>query len=213
MENQLLQSDYSNEKPHFDEEWTLLTARPVVPLDEVRATRSKRRNIRLVALFAGALILGALSALVVISFERSRMLASNPTESVIEQNDVTQSSALPESSAASTENKIQEPAVPTETVAANAPKTLAVVREKTKTPERHVADNSPAPAKSASKDQPVKIDSDSKQQPRAQLFDEWPGRWEERRARRVRRQERRERAGRRGRDLHRIDEIFEGPRP
>jgi hypothetical protein len=48
--------------PHFDEEATLLSARPVVPLHEVRAeTRSKRRLIFVSTIVAG-FVLGALGA-------------------------------------------------------------------------------------------------------------------------------------------------------
>jgi hypothetical protein len=210
MENQLLQSDHSTEQPHFDEEWTLLTARPVVPLNEVADARRKRRMLKLAVLFSSALILGALAALGVVRFERSRAIANTQAEFVAEQTEVIPSSPISEPPA-SEENQVQEPAVPVESAVASAPKTIALVREKTKTPERHVAANSPAPAKSAKQNQPVDVDSNKR--PQAQLFDEWQGRWEERRARRIRRQDRRERSGRRGRDLRRIDEIFEGERP
>lgn len=48
-------------EPHFDEEATLLSARPVVPLQEIKAERSRKRLILGFAM-ACSLIMGALAA-------------------------------------------------------------------------------------------------------------------------------------------------------
>ena len=57
-------------EPHFDEEWTVLTARPVVPLAELESVNRKKTAIKLAGAFAGALLLGALVALASIRLKR-----------------------------------------------------------------------------------------------------------------------------------------------
>src|SRR6185503_6600822 len=49
--------------PHFDDDWTLLSARPVVPLEKIEAKERHRRNWVLGGAFAIAMMLGAASAL------------------------------------------------------------------------------------------------------------------------------------------------------
>ncbi len=46
-------------EPHFDEEATVLNARPVVPLETVRAASRSRRTLFLVLALTGALMMGA----------------------------------------------------------------------------------------------------------------------------------------------------------
>jgi len=208
MERQILQSDYhSTEPPHFDEEWTLLTARPVVPLEKLVTTRTKRR-VKLIGLFAAALMLGAVSALAVVSFERSHVV------SPVAVGDEEQQPAAPaqeQEAVTSTETNIPDanPSTSTDVAPTTAVKTVAVVHAKTKAAERREEEKPSTPQS----DKEANNDVDSSDKPRAVLFDEFRGGWEERRARRIRRQERRAAGGRRGRDLLRIDEIFEGPRP
>jgi outer membrane biosynthesis protein TonB len=206
MESETLQSDYhSTEQPHFDEEWTLLTAQPVVPLEEVVSKRNGRRTLKLVGLFATALILGAVSALVAIRIERRQSVQTVESGSVAEQPHATP-----------TETAVKPTPEP-ETVSAvaptpeNAPKAVAVVTEKPKG-ESRVENKLATSATRAPTAKKVK-ESDSADEPRARLVDEFRGGWEERRARRARRREGNERGRRRGRDLRRIDEIFEGQRP
>src|SRR5689334_7841225 len=52
------------EQPHFQDERTVLTARPVVPLDAIEAKVKHRRRWFLGGAFAIAMLLGAASALV-----------------------------------------------------------------------------------------------------------------------------------------------------
>jgi hypothetical protein len=52
------------EQPHFDEEFTQLSARPVVPLEKIDAKLKHRRRWFLGGAFAVAMLLGAASALV-----------------------------------------------------------------------------------------------------------------------------------------------------
>jgi hypothetical protein len=206
MKHESLQPDHhSTEQPHFDEEWTLLTARPVVPLEEVKTKKRKSRLIRLIGLFGAALLLGAVSALVVVSFERFQAVKPALVEAANEE------PSLPtpeEEVVATSETNVPEASESPEVPPTVAPKTVAVVHSKTKAAERRVEE---APA-TGQNDSEVDEDTALREQSRAILFDEMRGRWEERRARRIRRLERRERSGR-GRDLRRIDEIFEGRRP
>lgn len=205
MEREFSQDYHSTEQPHFDEEWTLLTARPVVPLEEVKAGKTKSRMFRLISLFAAAIVLGAVSALVVVSLERRHVV-----EPIAVQAEEQQPTPTPEQEAATpTDMNVPEANTATEEAPTTAPKTVAIVRAKTKAAEREVEDKTVA----QHRDKDVDVDVDSSDQSRPVLFDEYRARWEERRARRIRRQERRENGGRRGRDLRRIDEIFEGARP
>ena len=208
METESVQANYrSTESPHFDEEWTLLSARPVVPLKEVKSARITRRTIKLTGLFAAALLLGAICALVVVSLERSRNIPSIQDETFASEPQNISDEPKPESQ---TTAETAEPTGSVITESPVAPKTVAVVREKPKVAER---DRAQRPETSDTDKESVESDAESTVPSRAVLFDEMRANWEERRARRVRRQERRERAGRRGRDLRKIDEIFEGPRP
>lgn len=52
------------EQPHFDDELTTLTARPVIPLEEIDAKVKHRRRWFLGGAFVLAMLLGAVSALV-----------------------------------------------------------------------------------------------------------------------------------------------------
>jgi hypothetical protein len=52
------------EQPHFDDELTTLTARPVIPLEKIDAKVKHRRRWFLGGAFAVAMLLGAASALV-----------------------------------------------------------------------------------------------------------------------------------------------------
>jgi len=49
-------------EPHFDEEATLLTARPVVPLQEIKAEERSRKRLIVGLAMACSLIMGALAA-------------------------------------------------------------------------------------------------------------------------------------------------------
>jgi hypothetical protein len=55
-------SDLLLAEPHFDEEATLLSAQPVVPLEEIQAEKRSRRRLGFGMAIISALILGALGA-------------------------------------------------------------------------------------------------------------------------------------------------------
>jgi len=50
------------EEPHFDEEATVLSARPVVPLDEVRSVDRRHDRLRLAMVIGVALLVGAFAS-------------------------------------------------------------------------------------------------------------------------------------------------------
>src|SRR5215510_8226281 len=73
--------------PNFDDERTLLSARPVVPLNEIDAKVRRKRHWLLGGAFAVAMMLGAASALVA-SYVRLRNVPSAATSEVSPQEDV-----------------------------------------------------------------------------------------------------------------------------
>jgi outer membrane biosynthesis protein TonB len=196
-------------EPHFDEEWTLISARQVVPLEKLKDTPKRRGKLKLIGAFVGAIVLGAAVALLSIRLESKPMmngvdaeLATEETQPVVEQPQQSDK-PLDETSAVSLNPDETEPVV--------NPKPRETVTEKPKnSPERRKV-NDVRPAPEVAQSDPIGASSESQDtEARAQLVDEW----QERRARRVRPRERSDRMGRHRRGLTRIDEIFEGrPRP
>src|SRR5262249_30862381 len=85
-------------EPHFDDERTMLSARPVVPLEKINAKSRHRRQWFLGGTFAIAMMLGAASALLA-SYLKLRNVQNVPAPSeVATQVDV------PEAPVAVTEN-------------------------------------------------------------------------------------------------------------
>ena len=67
MESDITSQRYFNgdlqlAEPHFDEEATLLSARPVVPLEEIMVEGRSRKRLVIGVAMAGSLVLGALGA-------------------------------------------------------------------------------------------------------------------------------------------------------
>ena len=77
-------------EPHFDEEATVASARPVVPLEEIRAASSSRKRITFGLAILAALIIGALGATFVY-----KQRNPNP-EAAIVDTAVTETEAKPE---------------------------------------------------------------------------------------------------------------------
>ena len=70
-------------EPHFDDERTLMSARPVVPLEKIEAKARHRRQWFLGGAFAIAMMLGAASALVA-SYMKLRNVPQTATELSVE---------------------------------------------------------------------------------------------------------------------------------
>jgi hypothetical protein len=177
--------------PEFDDERTLLSARRVVPLDEIDAKVRRKRNWFLGGAFAVAMMLGAASALVA-SYMRLRNVPAVATSEVSEPDVAPAPLAVVENtpSATPTESPVTEEETPKKESVAKRP----VVKHTQPTVDL--------------RDDPKISEDERLQQIRdAVLYDEW----QERRARRVMRRERRlDRYNHR--DLSNLDEIFEGRR-
>ena len=183
---------YRPVQPHFDDERTVLSARPVVPLEKIH----HRRNWLLAGAFVLAMLLGAGSALVA-SYVRLRNVPAPAGQ--ISQEEVATPTPMPVAESIPSESpvveRVEEPAAaPVVVKRESAAKHKTVV---THTPDVDVPRNEPKVSQ-----------GDGLQRIRdAVLYDQW----QERRARRVRREQRRmDRYNHR--DLSNLDEIFEGPR-
>jgi hypothetical protein len=190
-------------EPQFDDERTLLSARPVVPLEKINAKVRHRKQWFLGGAFAIAMMLGAASALLA-SYFKMRNVQNAPVE--VTQVDVPEAPvAVAENPSAETPvAAVGEAAADTEEMIPeeSAPKKAAPLKRRTV-----VVAAKPDDTRQMSEDDALDQIRDTV------LYDEW----QERRARRVWRRERR-RAERYNnhRDLSNLDEIFEGrrrPRP
>jgi len=187
--------------PHFDDERTLLSARPVVPLEKINARVKHRKHWFLGGAFALAMMLGAASALL------ASYLKLRNAEQGISQVDV--AATLPVAEAVPSES----PIVPVleESAEVEAAEIVPVTRSKKepapklKATEKDTASFTPEP-----ESKKVSEEEELERIREAVLIDQW----QERRARRVFRQERRRNRVDRynHRDLSNLDEIFEGRR-
>src|SRR5215217_2128194 len=75
--------DWATSQPHFDDEMTVLTARPVVPLEKI-AKVNHRRHWLLVGAFVLAMLLGAGSALLA-SYLRLRSVPAVTAEEISQE--------------------------------------------------------------------------------------------------------------------------------
>ena len=191
-------------EPNFEDEWTVLSARPVVPLEKFEAKERRLRHWLLGGAFALAMMLGAASALLA-SYLKLRNVPTVPSEvSEIE------TPAPPVAVAAEpvqTESPVIEQTeeaaatVEEEPVTSDAPKRPVVRRRVTVPRDTELIRPRTVRESGGEEDQLQRIRE-------AILVDEW----QERRARRAARRERRNRVDHHERDLSNLDEIFEGQR-
>jgi len=175
-------------KPHFEEAWTVLAARPVEPLEAVGSDHKLREALKLIAGFVGAGLLGVVVALASVRF---RQVPRSVTE--VQEPNLSNSTESASETASGTEDIAITPEV--EAVPSKTPTRL------TEAPKRQIVQSTASAQKA-----PEPADDPSSLQP--QLANEW----EERRPRRTRRH-RRDIDELHRRDLLRIQEIFEGRRP
>jgi|SRR5215213_5536232 len=188
--------------PEFDDERTLLSARRVVPLNEIDAKVRRRRIWFLAGAFAVAMMLGAASALVA-SYLRLRNVPSVATSEVSEPDVTPAPVAVVENTPSPTpaESPVTEEPADDEALLEETPKKETVAKRRT------VAKHTQQPVDLRDDDPKVSEEERLQQIRDAVLYDEW----QERRARRVMRRERRlDRYNHR--DLSNLDEIFEGRR-
>ena len=196
--------------PHFDEEWTVMSARPVVPLQELKPKSTGRTRLKLVGAFAAALILGALAALVTVGIQQPKNQATQATHDT--QEPVIEGVVIePEAPLVETAEQVEvirpdpdiagsEPVI----VASTGQKHTETLAARIKSPTTHT--EKPRSNEAVNDEQPLQVQIQI--EPRQNEVD----RFEERRLRRVLRRQRRERTNQRQGDLSRIDEIFEGRR-
>jgi hypothetical protein len=185
------------EAPHFDDELTVLTAQPVVPLEEIDAKQRNRRYWFLAGAFAIAMMLGSGSALLA-SYLKLRNVtsaeAASSQTSAVETEPQPVAAAEPVPSDSPVVDEVEE-----EFPDPEPPKTEPAVKRRTVVARK--PDPEPDERPNINEEEELNRVRD------AVLYDEW----QERRARRVNRRERR-RANRADRDLSNLDEIFEGRR-
>lgn len=180
--------------PHFDDERTVLSARRVVPLEQINAKVRHRRQWFLGGAFAIAMMLGAASALVA-SYLKLRNTATPVAEVEVTSEPLVVAESVPAESPVVEETEEPVP-VPVESPKPEAPsRRITVAKPREDLPEPRDTE------KVSEEEQLDRIRA-------AVLYDEW----EERRARRATRRERRRLDRYNHRDLSNLDEIFEGRR-
>jgi hypothetical protein len=191
--------DYA--EPNFDDERTLLTAKPVVPLEKINAKARHRRQWFLGAAFAIAMMLGAASALVA-SYLKLRNVPQTATAELPAEPDVAAAPvAVAESVPADT------PVVENESSATLEESAPAAETPKEPVARRRTVATNHTPARVQHRDtRHLSEEEDLEQIREAVLYDQW----QERRARRATRRERRRAERYNHRNLSNLDEIFEG---
>ena len=183
--------------PHFDDERTVLSARRVVPLEQINAKVRHRRHWLLGGAFAIAMMLGAASALVA-SYLTLRNTATPVAEVEVSSEPVAVAESVPSEESPVVEEAVVEEA---EAVPVESPRTEAPPIRRTVAKPREDLPQPRDTEKMSENEQLNRIRA-------AVLYDEW----EERRARRATRRERRRLERNNHRDLSNLDEIFEGRR-
>lgn len=72
-------------EPHFDEEATILAARPVVPLDEVKAQKRSKAGVAVALAVGGGLLIGLLAATLIYRYLGANQVPRGETTTVAEQ--------------------------------------------------------------------------------------------------------------------------------
>ena len=212
MENKDFSFDQSTSEaepltlPHFDDEATVQSARPVVPLHEVKRVALTRRNIFLGAALCLAAVVGALVASLIYSQETQRApeaaTATIPDSSATDSEDFVAPSGEASGSTVNPEDAVASNTEPASSNEADSERPVNRVTSR---------DRQPRTANSRIAKQPDRVVSQPKIEDRSDLDD----RAEEDMRRELRREARRARRERLANDgLTRIREIFEGsPRP
>jgi hypothetical protein len=189
--------DWTPAQPHFDDELTVLSARPVVPLKKINARLRHRRRWLLSGAFVLAMMLGAGSALLA-SYLRLRNTPAPAPE-------ISQEESTPEPLAVAESVPSESPVE--ESLAEPSPVTSDEHEQKKAAPaKRRTIARSTPDLDLPRNDSNVNEEQDLNRIREAVLYDQW----QERRARRVARRERRRLDRYNHRDLSNLDEIFEG---
>ena len=202
-------------QPHFIEERTLLSARPVVPLEQVKTRERSRRGLLLTSAIALSLLMGACTALAIVYVQQRR---STQSAAVSSQSDTTQQHES---------EQVTQPSAPVEEAAAVKKVTASTSAQRgasnstTEQDKRAVVVNASnaenrriarVPSARTSRQDEVPVVDAGPDESGARRSDQEVRRDERREARRVWREEIRQRRVNSGDDLFRIREIFEGRR-
>jgi hypothetical protein len=188
-------------EPHFDDERTLLSARPVVPLEKIDAKARHRRQWFLGGAFAIAMMLGAASALLA-SYLKLRNVPETTAELSVEPDVAPAPVAVAQSAPVETPTVETENLETSETPPPVTPKIESATRRRTVAPPHNTEPVEDRDTRQMSEEDELQRIRD------AVLYDQW----QERRARRALRRERRRAERYNHRDLSNLDEIFEGRR-
>ena len=193
------------EAPHFDEEATLLSARPVVPLKIVEADGKRQRFLFAVALLVAMLAGAAGAAFVYSQGSNASTIESTATETdqTTPVNSLNQSIEETRQELAGAEDETNQVASPE----SSQKEVRAVVSPKrTEPPSRQTNESDETQPRAVREETRARRVSDSREQDSEEL------REARREARRESRREQRaaQRRGRDGGDLFRIRDIFEG---
>ena len=202
--------------PHFDEEATLLSARPVVPLHEVRTVTRSKRRLNFALVIVAAILVGGIGATLLFT------PGENPTTNVTQDNSIGSSSPSPQESGGLAINGGQSPvdqavesgdSTSLRTEQSDLQSTSVPSSKKSNVNKVQARISNPArPTRVNSRPDPVPSQSQSEAE-NLEIEQRMLRREERREARRLRR-ERRNGRERSGDDLMRIREIFEGtPQP
>ena len=204
-------------QPHFVEERTLLSARPVVPLEQVKTRERSRRGLLLTSAIAVSLLLGACTALAIVYVQQRRI--TQPADLKSQSDPIQQSKS----------EQVNPPSAPLEEAAdveKSTASTGASARRGTSSPtpeseKRAVAVQASntetrriatVPTAKTSRQNEVPVVGARTDESDSRVNDREMRRDERREARRVWREEIRQRRVNSGDDLFRIREIFEGRR-
>jgi len=203
----------SKVEPHFVDEETKLSAKPVVSLKSVQKSVKRRKRLLLAGAFGIASFLGMAVALLSIEVQQRRAQTAAIASAVQDENSNSREEAIqsPEAVATPEEENLLSVNSDADASIENPSEAEPVVHSRAaalagKTPRkeaiRELSSQEPL--------QPVDHVVDDDQEDGNVVVPETVGPWEERRLRRVRRFERRAARQDKNRDLLRIDEIFEG---
>ena len=67
------------DEPHFDEEATILAARPVVPLNEVKAEKRSKAGVAVALAIGGGLLIGLLAATLIYRYLGANLVPGETT--------------------------------------------------------------------------------------------------------------------------------------
>lgn len=202
------------DEPHFDEEATILAARPVVPLEEVRETKRSKRGMALAFAIGGGLLVGLLAATLIYRYLSVSQPAPQPT--VVAEQPVNQLPAVAGGATASVTEAEPPPVEEEKPIIVPEDRDTQPAPEEPRTARTRESASEPAPRRPVTVRE-ARRQADDEEDEEAERAMRRADRQEERRERRraLRQAKREERQSRQQPDdLTRIREIFEGsPRP